>query len=73
MKGEPQDLLFISTERYKFCVLAYDAKTGEIITKANGDLQVNYYFFSGVLNLYIDINYYYCCYCYYWDCCSKLF
>jgi len=37
--GEPQDLLFISTERYKFCVLAYDTKTGEIITRANGDLR----------------------------------
>jgi len=37
--GEQQDLLFISTEKYKFCVLGYDAKTGEIVTRANGDIQ----------------------------------
>jgi DNA damage-binding protein 1 len=30
--------LFISTERYKFCILAYDSSTGEIITRANGDI-----------------------------------
>ncbi|KJE89467.1 UV-damaged DNA binding protein, variant [Capsaspora owczarzaki ATCC 30864] len=34
-----QDLLFICTERYAFTVLAYDAQTGELVTKANGDLQ----------------------------------
>eukprot|EP00743_Colponemidia_sp_Colp-15_P005247 GILK01005646.1.p1 GENE.GILK01005646.1~~GILK01005646.1.p1 ORF type:complete len:1143 (+),score=205.41 GILK01005646.1:93-3431(+) len=38
-EGEPQDLLFVSTERYKFCVLAYDSRSGEIITRANGDVQ----------------------------------
>jgi DNA damage-binding protein 1 len=32
-------LLFISTERFKFCVLAYDPKTSEIQTRANGDVQ----------------------------------
>lgn len=37
--GEQQDLLFLSTEKYKFCVLGYDAKTGEIVTRANGDIQ----------------------------------
>ena len=35
--GKQQELLFISTERYKFCVLAYDASTGELVTRANGD------------------------------------
>lgn len=39
-KGEPQDWLLVLTERYKFFVLAYDSKTGEIITKANGDVGV---------------------------------
>ncbi|KAG6419373.1 hypothetical protein SASPL_121593 [Salvia splendens] len=36
--GETQDLLFIATERYKFCVLQWDAETGEVITRAMGDV-----------------------------------
>ncbi|XP_074558641.1 DNA damage-binding protein 1a [Curcuma longa] len=36
--GEPQDFLFISTERYKFCVLQWDAETSELITRAMGDV-----------------------------------
>ncbi|KAK9791627.1 hypothetical protein WJX73_005132 [Symbiochloris irregularis] len=32
-----KDLLFILTERHKFCVLEYDSNTGELVTKANGD------------------------------------
>lgn len=35
---EEKDLLFISTEEQKFCVLEYDQSTGEIITKANGNI-----------------------------------
>lgn len=35
---EEKDLLFISTEEHKFCVLEYESKTGEIITKANGNI-----------------------------------
>jgi DNA damage-binding protein 1 len=31
--------LFVLTERYKFCVLSYNAATGEIVTRANGDVQ----------------------------------
>ncbi len=27
-QGEKKDLLFMLTERYKFCVLEYDASTG---------------------------------------------
>mmetsp|Transcript_63382 Transcript_63382/g.200458 ORF Transcript_63382/g.200458 Transcript_63382/m.200458 type:complete len:1099 (-) Transcript_63382:192-3488(-) len=38
-KGESQDLLFILTERYKFCVLAYDQESGELVTRAMGDVQ----------------------------------
>eukprot|EP01135_Chromosphaera_perkinsii_P006121 Nk52_evm1s407 gene=Nk52_evmTU1s407 len=38
-KGYAQDVLFVSTERYRFCVLAYEPSTGEIVTKAAGDLQ----------------------------------
>lgn len=34
--GEPQDYLFISTERYKFCVLNW--LDGEVVTRANGDV-----------------------------------
>jgi len=36
--NETQDLLFISTERYRFCVLAWDSKTHELVTRANGDI-----------------------------------
>lgn len=32
-KGETQDLLFIATERYKFCVLQWDAEANEVITR----------------------------------------
>ena len=28
LQGERKDLLFLSTERYKFCVLEYDSATG---------------------------------------------
>ena len=37
--GEEQDLIFLSTERYRFCVLAYDPESEELVTKAGGDLQ----------------------------------
>eukprot|EP00250_Pteridium_aquilinum_P005894 c15914_g1_i1 orf=464-3730(-) len=36
--GEAQDFLFISTERYKFCVLQWDAEAGELVTRAMGDV-----------------------------------
>ncbi|KAJ0844874.1 putative transcription factor WD40-like family [Helianthus annuus] len=36
--GETQDLLFIATERYKFCVLQWDAAANEVITRSNGDV-----------------------------------
>jgi DNA damage-binding protein 1 len=36
--GSPTDRLFISTERYQFCVLAYDAERREIVTEAKGDV-----------------------------------
>ncbi|KAI3495498.1 hypothetical protein L1887_37839 [Cichorium endivia] len=36
--GETQDLLFIVTERYKFCVLQWDAEENEVITRAMGDV-----------------------------------
>ena len=35
---ESKHLLFISTERHMFCVLAYDAVKGELVTRAMGDL-----------------------------------
>jgi DNA damage-binding protein 1 len=37
--GESQDLIFLSTERYHFCVLAYDTATRELVTRAGGDIQ----------------------------------
>ncbi|KAL0321393.1 UNVERIFIED_CONTAM: DNA damage-binding protein 1 [Sesamum radiatum] len=36
--GETQDLLFVATERYKFCVLQWDAEAAEVITRAMGDV-----------------------------------
>ncbi|KAL0918442.1 hypothetical protein M5K25_010451 [Dendrobium thyrsiflorum] len=36
--GESQDLLFIATERYKFCVLQWDGEASELITRAMGDV-----------------------------------
>lgn len=36
--GEAQDFLFIATERYKFCVLQWDAENSEVITRAMGDV-----------------------------------
>ncbi|ONK57039.1 uncharacterized protein A4U43_C10F15940 [Asparagus officinalis] len=36
--GEQQDFLFIATERYKFCVLQWDAEASELITRAMGDV-----------------------------------
>jgi len=36
-QAESRDLLFLSTERYRFCILGYEA--GELVTLANGDLQ----------------------------------
>ncbi|XP_076940007.1 DNA damage-binding protein 1-like [Bidens hawaiensis] len=36
--GETQDLLFIATERYKFCVLQWDADAKEVVTRAMGDV-----------------------------------
>ena len=37
-QGETQDLLFIATERYKFCVLQWDAETSELITRFKHDI-----------------------------------
>ncbi|KAD7117821.1 hypothetical protein E3N88_05089 [Mikania micrantha] len=36
--GETQDLLFIATERYKICVLQWDADAHEVITRCMGDV-----------------------------------
>ncbi|KAL6500624.1 DNA damage-binding protein 1a [Orobanche hederae] len=36
--GETQDLLFMATERYKFCVLQWDTENAEVITRAMGDV-----------------------------------
>ncbi|KAK3137829.1 hypothetical protein QOZ80_5AG0361010 [Eleusine coracana subsp. coracana] len=36
--NETQDFLFIATERYKFCVLQWDADKSELLTRAMGDV-----------------------------------
>ncbi|CAK9232974.1 unnamed protein product [Sphagnum jensenii] len=36
--GDSQDLLFLSFERYKFCVLQWDAETSSLVTRAMGDV-----------------------------------
>ncbi|KAL9676917.1 hypothetical protein QQ045_005139 [Rhodiola kirilowii] len=37
-RGETHDFLFIATEKYKFCVLQWDAVSSEVITRAMGDV-----------------------------------
>jgi hypothetical protein len=39
VQGSETELLFLSTERYKFCVLKYDRNTGRLETLFNGDTQ----------------------------------
>ncbi|KAJ3708399.1 hypothetical protein LUZ61_012104 [Rhynchospora tenuis] len=36
--NEAQDFLFIATQRYKFCVLQWDAESSDLITRAMGDV-----------------------------------
>ncbi|KFK28706.1 hypothetical protein AALP_AA7G036100 [Arabis alpina] len=36
--GETQDLLLITIEKYKFCVLQWDSESSELITRAMGDV-----------------------------------
>ena len=38
-KGSLLDRLFVCTESFKFCVLAFDSKTKRVVTKATGDLR----------------------------------
>ena len=40
-QNEPQDLLFILTARYRVFILSYKSQTGDIVTKACGDVQVH--------------------------------
>ena len=37
-QSERTDLLFLATERHTFCLLAYDPASGELVTRANGDV-----------------------------------
>lgn len=37
--NEAQDWLFIVTQRFQFCVLAYDAATQQVVTKAHGTIR----------------------------------
>lgn len=40
MQGRDRDLLLLTTDRYQFCVLAFDSETGELVTEARGDARV---------------------------------
>lgn len=40
LQNEPQDLLFILTARYRVFILSYKPETGDIMTRACGDVQV---------------------------------
>ena len=40
LQNEPQDLLFILTARYRVFILSYKPETGDIVTRACGDVQV---------------------------------
>lgn len=48
-QGETQDLLFIATERYKFCVLQWDAETSELITRFKHEIEVKLVYANLVL------------------------
>lgn len=37
--NEPQDWLFVVTQRFQFCVLAYDPATQQVVTKAHGNIR----------------------------------
>lgn len=37
--GEAQDWLFVVTQRFQFCVLAYDAAARQVVTKAHGSVR----------------------------------
>lgn len=39
-QGESQDLLFFMTARYHLAVVSYDAATGDLVTRAYGDVKV---------------------------------
>ena len=38
INGAEKDLLFLTSERWKFCVLEYDSSSGELLTRAMGDV-----------------------------------
>ena len=40
MQGEPQDLLIFMTARYHLAVVSYNKSTGELVTRAYGDIKV---------------------------------
>ena len=40
LQNEPQDLLFILTARYRVFILSYKPDTGDVVTRACGDVQV---------------------------------
>ncbi|KAI9993806.1 hypothetical protein PInf_016327 [Phytophthora infestans] len=37
--NEPQDWIFIVTQRFQFCVLAYDSSAQQVVTKAHGSIR----------------------------------
>ena len=40
LKGEKQDLLFFMTARYHLAVVSYDGSSGDLVTRAYGDMKV---------------------------------
>ena len=38
-QGESKDLLWLVTEHYQMCLLEYDAATGELVTRASGNVE----------------------------------
>ena len=41
-QNEPQDLLFILTARYRVFILSYKPETGDVVTRAYGDMKVHW-------------------------------
>ena len=53
-QNECQDLLFILTARYRVFILSYKADTGDVVTRACGDVQVCNYIVFISLHMYND-------------------
>lgn len=55
-QNETQDFLFIATERYKFCVLQWDAEKSELITRLDTYSPAFFFFIKHGFMLQVPLN-----------------